>query len=159
MKNHARMNCLRFALLFTAFILSAKSGICQKYDPGIMGTVDALFDGMRAGDSSKVRSVFTYGSTMMSVPENPKDSVALKKVSIDGFVKAVGKPHSEVWNEQIYDVKISVDGPMAIVWAPYKFFLTDKFSHCGVNVFTLIQIKNEWKISSIIDTRRKDVCR
>jgi hypothetical protein len=157
MQKHARMTSLKFALLFSC-ILWATSGICQQYDPGIMQTVDLLFDGMREADSSKVRSAFLLGSTMMSVPENPKDSIALKKSSIDGFVKAVGKPHSETWDEQIYKVKISVDGPMAIVWAPYKFILGGKFSHCGVNVFTLIRIKDKWKISSITDTRRKDNC-
>jgi hypothetical protein len=156
MKKHARMNCLRFTLLFSAYFLCATSAFSQEYDPGIMGTVNALFDGMRAGDSTKVRNAFALGGTMMSVPENPKDSIALKKSSIDGFVKAVGRPHPDKWDEQIFHPKISVDGPMAIVWAPYKFYLGKTFSHCGVNVFTLIKISSGWKITSVTDTRRKE---
>jgi len=158
MKKHARMNRLRFVLTIISMFFFANSAFSQKYDPTIMSTVNALFDGMREGDSTKVRNAFALGSTMMSVPENPKDSIAIKKSSIDGFVKAVGKPHSEKWDEQIYNVNISVDGPMAIVWTPYKFFLGEKFSHCGVNVFTLIKINNAWKITSITDTRRKEGC-
>jgi hypothetical protein len=158
MKKHARLNYSRFALLVCSYLLCTSSAFSQQYDPGIMGTVNALFDGMRSGDSTKVRSAFALGATMMSVPENPKDSIALKKSSIDGFVKAVGKPHPEKWDEQIFNPKISVDDSMAIVWAPYKFFLGDKFSHCGVNVFTLIKISSGWKITSITDTRRKERC-
>ncbi|MCE7073393.1 nuclear transport factor 2 family protein [Dyadobacter sp. CY327] len=158
MKKHARMNRLRFFRMMISMFFVANSAFSQEYDPRIMSTVNALFDGMREGDSTKVRNAFALGSTMMSVPENPKDSIAIKKSSIDGFVKAVGKPHSEKWDEQIYKVNISVDGPMAIVWAPYKFFLGEKFSHCGVNVFTLIKIANTWKITSITDTRRKEGC-
>lgn len=159
MKKHTRMNWLRFTLSLVFCIFCADSAFSQQYDPGIMGTVNALFDGMRAGDSLKVRNAFALGATMMSVSENPKDSIALKKSSIDGFVKAVGTPHPEKWDEQIFDEKISVDGPMAIVWVPYKFFLGQKFSHCGVNVFTLIKIKEAWKITSVTDTRRKDICK
>ncbi|MCF2506486.1 nuclear transport factor 2 family protein [Dyadobacter sp. CY107] len=156
MKKHARMNRFRFALLVSSFLFCASSAFSQQYDPGIMGTVNALFDGMRSGDSTKVRNAFALGATMMSVPENPKDSIAVKKNLINGFVKAVGTPHPEKWDEQIFHPKISVDGPMAIVWAPYKFFLGDKFSHCGVNVFTLIKLSSGWKITSVTDTRRKE---
>ncbi|MCF0051183.1 nuclear transport factor 2 family protein [Dyadobacter sp. LJ53] len=156
MKKHARMNYPRFILFSFIYVFCPNSAFSQQYDPGIMGTVNALFDGMRAGDSTKVRNAFALGSTMMSVPENPKDSIAVKKSSVDGFVKAVGKPHPDKWDERIYGPKISVDGPMAIVWAPYKFYLGEKFSHCGVNVFTLIKISSGWKITSVTDTRRKE---
>ncbi|MCE7067726.1 nuclear transport factor 2 family protein [Dyadobacter sp. CY326] len=158
MKIAITSNHIRLSLLIFSFAFCTSSAFCQKYDPGIMQTVNTLFDGMRAGDSSMVRSAFAVGSSMMSVPQNPSDSIAMKTESINGFVKAVGKPHEQKWDEQIYDVKITVDGPMAIVWAPYKFFLGEKFSHCGVNVFTLIKISTGWKISSITDTRRKEGC-
>lgn len=146
----------KLALLCAICAFYTSSAFCQKYDPGIMQTVNTLFDGMRAGDSTKVRNAFALGAIMMSVPESPKDSIAVKKSSINGFVKAVGTPHPEKWDEQIFHPKISVDGPMAIVWAPYKFFLGDKFSHCGVNVFTLIKLSSGWKITSVTDTRRKE---
>jgi len=159
MKKHTHMNPLRLALLFSVCLFCANSAFSQQYDPGIMSTVDGLFDGMRTGDSTKVRNAFALGASMMSVPPDPQDSIALKKSSIDGFVKAVATPHSEKWDEQIFNPKISVDDSMAIVWAPYKFFLGDKLSHCGVNVFTLIKLSNVWKITSITDTRRKERCR
>ena len=121
-------------------------------------TVDKLFTGMRTGDSTAVRSVFTKTAALTSISKNAADSVVTHKGSVDGFVKAVGTPHKEQWDERIYDVKISVDGPMAVVWAPYKFYLGEKFSHCGVNVFNLIKTGAGWKINDITDTRRKDAC-
>jgi hypothetical protein len=47
---------------------------------------------------------------------------------------------------------------MASVWAPYKFYLGDKFSHCGVDVFQLMKTGDGWKIIYIVDTRRKGDC-
>lgn len=130
----------------------------QQHDPGIMRAVNLLFDGMRAGDSTMLKKAFLPTCTLTSISKNAADSVITRKSDIAGFIKAVGTPHAEKWDEQIYNVKISVDRPMAIVWAPYKFHLGEKFSHCGVNVFTLIETKAGWKISEITDTRRKDQC-
>jgi hypothetical protein len=121
-------------------------------------TVDRLFNGMKTGDSTKLRSIFTSECSLTSISKNASDSVEIHKSSIAGFVKAVGTPHKEIWDERIYDVKISIDEPMAIVWAPYKFYLGEKFSHCGVNVFTLIHTKTGWEINGITDTRRKENC-
>ena len=120
--------------------------------------VDKLFTGMRNGDSTAVRSVFTKTAALTSISKNAADSTVTHKGSVDGFVKAVGTPHKDKWDERIYDVKVSIDGPMAVVWAPYKFYLGDKFSHCGVNVFNLIKTGSGWKINDITDTRRKDAC-
>ena len=41
---------------------------------------------------------------------------------------------------------------------PYKFYVGEKFSHCGVNSFQLVKIRGEWKIQYIIDTRRRQNC-
>jgi hypothetical protein len=47
---------------------------------------------------------------------------------------------------------------MAQVWAPYDFHLDGKFSHCGVDMFTLVQGKDGWRIAAIAYTGRKDAC-
>ena len=98
-------------------------------------------------------------NSFSTISKNAKDSVIVKSDGdAEGFIRAVGTPHKEVWDERIYNVKITTDGPMAIVWAPYKFYRGETFSHCGVNVFTLIQTANGWKIKEITDTRRKENC-
>lgn len=147
------------ASLFLGLLLfRPANAFCQKYDPGIMGTINTLFDGMRAGDSTMLRKAFLPNCTLTSISKNAADSLVTHDSDIAGFIKAVGTPHREKWDEQIYDVKISVDLPMAIVWAPYKFYLGEKLSHCGVNVFTLVETKTGWKIRGITDTRRKEPC-
>ncbi|RYZ94279.1 MAG: hypothetical protein EOP47_28140, partial [Sphingobacteriaceae bacterium] len=53
---------------------------------------------------------------------------------------------------------IKIDGELASVWTPYKFYLGDKFSHCGINFFQLMKMATGWKVIYIVDTRRKDNC-
>jgi hypothetical protein len=133
--------------------------MAQNSDQEIRKVVDHLFTGMISGDSAMVRSVFLKDNSFYTIYKNAKDSVIVRSDGDAGaFIKAVGTPHNEKWDERIYDVNIKVDRPMAIVWAPYKFYLGKTFSHCGVNVFTLIQTTNGWKIKEITDTRRKTDC-
>ncbi len=158
MKITSYMHRFKFLLFVIILFFSKQIVMAQSQDAAIRASVDKLFDGMRSGDSSGVRSVFIPQSTLTSVSTNAKDSVMTHVSKTDDFVAAVGKPHTEKWDERIYDVKISVDGPMAIVWAPYKFYRGEAFSHCGVNVFTMIKTKSGWKINTITDTRRKTDC-
>jgi Putative lumazine-binding len=158
MKKSICRHYLISALLPCLLITIPNFAYSQSEDVLIRAAVDKLFNGMRSGDSSMVRSVFMPQATLTSVSVNEKDSVVIRISKADAFVEAVGKPHTEKWDERISNVKISTDDPMAIVWAPYKFFRGETFSHCGVNVFTMVKGKSGWKINAITDTRRKTTC-
>jgi hypothetical protein len=157
MKQHFayRYHTALIAAVFTFVSIAANA---QDQAAKARAVVDKMFDAMRAGDSLAFRSVVTKDCALISFSINAADSVIVHTSSIQGFIKAVGTPHKEKWDEKIYDVKVTIDEPMAIVWAPYKFYLGENFSHCGVNVFTLIHTKAGWKISGITDTRRKENC-
>jgi hypothetical protein len=77
---------------------------------------------------------------------------------LDSFLVAISKPHTEVYDERITFGAVKIDGELAMVWAPYKFYLGEKFSHCGVDSFQLVKINGEWKIQYLIDTRRRQGC-
>ena len=124
----------------------------------VKAIVDQLFVGMKTGDSSLVAKSFTADATLQSVSISADGKVKTSKNGVAGFIKAIGTPHQEMWDERIYDLRTQVDGPMATVWAPYKFYLGEKFSHCGVNAFVLVKTENGWKIAGITDTRRKENC-
>jgi hypothetical protein len=54
--------------------------------------------------------------------------------------------------ERGYRGEAKVDGPIAMVWLPYDFHLDGKWSHCGVDIFTLIKGSDGWKIASLVYT-------
>ncbi|WP_439554881.1 nuclear transport factor 2 family protein [Dyadobacter sp.] len=157
MKSHLTRS-MQNAFVFALLILTNHNVIAQDKSAEVKAVVNKMFDAMRAGDSLSLRSVVTADCALTSLSKNKADSTVAHTSNMQGFIKAVGTPHKEKWDERIYDVKVSIDEPMAIVWAPYKFYLGETFSHCGVNVFTLINTKAGWKISAITDTRRKENC-
>jgi hypothetical protein len=122
----------------------------------VMQTIQQLFDGMRKGDSTMVRSAFYKGARLLTVVT--QDATVLHEGSVDKFVEAVETPHEEVWDERISNYEVKIDGELASVWAPYTFYLGDQLLHCGVNAFQLFRSESGWKIIQITDTRRKTGC-
>jgi hypothetical protein len=144
--------------LIVIMILCIRSYAQQTDQDAIKQTINTMFDAMRKGDSTLLRSTFAKGIAFQGVANKKDGSVALETEDANAFIKAVGTPHKGVWDEQVVYKDIKIDGPLASVWAPYKFYLDKAFSHCGVDVFQLMKTKDGWKIIYIVDTRRKDNC-
>ena len=123
----------------------------------VLAPIHRLFDGMRAGDSTMVRSAFHPIARLVTTfykDEKPAHHVS----TIDDFTRAVGTPHEDVFDERIWDVAVDVRDNLASVWMKYAFFLGDDFSHCGVNSFELFVTDEGWKVMHLADTRQKENC-
>ncbi|MBK0377889.1 nuclear transport factor 2 family protein [Mucilaginibacter segetis] len=144
------LSILLIALTFPAF--------CQTDTDAIKQTINTMFDAMRKGDSTLLKSAFADGLVFQSVGTKKDGSTFLENEKPDSFINAVGTPHKDVWDERITWGSIKIDGPLASVWTPYKFYLDNKFSHCGVDFFQLMKTTEGWKIIYIVDTRRTNNC-
>ncbi len=125
-------------------------------EPEVKAVVQTLFDAMRSADSARLHTLFTDNAQLKTVQTSPR--VMLREESVEAFIRAVGAPRKEVWDERIFDVEVKIDGELAMVWAKYEFYVDTSFSHCGVNLFQLLKQNGEWKIFSVTDTRRKSPC-
>ncbi len=143
-----------FLLLFICSLLHAQTEELS----AVHETINKLFDGMRAGDSTMVRSVFDPSARLQTTFTDREGNPVLKSETIDGFAAAVGSPHDEVWDEKIWSFDAHIDGNLATVWTDYTFYAGDKMSHCGVNAFHLYRSGEGWKITQITDTRRRTDC-
>lgn len=123
-----------------------------------LAVVTRLFDAMRAGDSAAVRAVFHPQAHLSSALVGPDGTPQVRVDSLGGFVRAVGTPHAEVWDERTSGEIVQVDGPLATVWTRYGFWLGQKFSHCGVDAFTLGRTASGWRILALTDTRQRTGC-
>lgn len=152
-----RIAFIFFGLLATSF--SAQAQATSTETQAVKQTVTQFFDGMRRGDSTLVRRTLAPGAVFHGIGSKPGQPSALQTESISGFLKAVGTPHAEVWDERVQFDRVLIDANLASVWAPYEFYLGSKFSHCGYDSFQLVKLADGWKIAHIIDTRRKEKCK
>jgi hypothetical protein len=148
-------------LFILGFVLSLTSELFaqQTSTDAIKRTITTMLDAMRKGDSTLLRSVLSKDMELQSIAADKMGKVSLSTKSADGLVTQIGAPHEAVYDERIVFGGIKVDGPLASVWAPYKFYLGDTFSHCGVNFFQLARTEGGWKIIHIGYTVRTDNCK
>ena len=49
--------------------------------------------------------------------------------------------------ERGFSPEVRISGRIATVWLPYDFHVDRKWSHCGVDTFTLLKVGNQWRIA------------
>jgi hypothetical protein len=126
----------------------------QSAEAEVRMVITRLFDGMRAGDSTMVRSAFHSEARLMTVAIREEQAMLVSE-SIDNFVRMAGTPRADTLDERLGDVDIRIDGALASAWMDYRFYVGQSFSHCGVNAIQLIRTASGWKIFQITDTRRR----
>ena len=129
--------------------MSAQSGA----EADVVAVVNRVFDGMRKVDSAMVRPLFHAKARMITVDLRSERPARIEE-SIEGFIQSIGRPRTELFDEQLSNVKTMIDGSLASVWADYKFFRGTTLLHCGVDHFLLVKEGGAWKIIELADTRR-----
>ena len=143
-------------LISLTFLTKAQPSTDEKV---IAETIARLFKGMEKGDSAMVSTAFANEVTMATAFRDKNNNPGLRReYSIKEFLQAVGKPHPDIWYEEIWNLKIQIDGDFAQAWCDYGFYLGKNFSHCGVDAFQLHNGKDGWKIFHLADTQRKTGC-
>ena len=51
--------------------------------------------------------------------------------------------------ERGFRPEVRISGPLATVWLPYDFHLDGRWSHCGVDQFTLVRTAAGWRIAAM----------
>lgn len=119
----------------------------------VRAVIDQLFEGMRSGDSSLVRAVIHRDLRLMSTSDQ-NGSIQLNVGLAADFLRAIGTPHAQVWDERITNVVIHVSDGLAQAWMDYAFYLDDQLNHFGVNAVQLVKTDDGWKIIQLMDTHR-----
>ena len=86
----------------------------------------------------------------------------------DDFWEVAGRPNSywiapsmddgRTYRERYWSPVVHVRGPIAVVWAPYEFWVDGKTSHCGIDVMDFIKTDGVWHVSNSMWTVEPDAC-
>ena len=116
--------------------------------------LDQVFDAMRAGDDETLKTLL--------LPDTPLDRISpdkpVERGDSSGWIGWVSTLKPGQADEQIFDVEIHVEGPLAVAWAPFTIAIDGELKSCGVNQFTLVKHAQEWKVAYLIDTHTPDKC-
>lgn len=141
-----------------ALLILTNSLFAQHDSVLIKNPIQTFFAGMHSNDTSLINTSLDSSCYLYTIMQKRDGSTILQEESVENFLQQVVKMKGQKLEEQLLSYDIKVDGAMAIAWTPYKFYFNGQYSHCGVNVFSLIKRNGQWKIMGITDTRRKDGC-
>lgn len=124
-------------------------------EDSVKAVVNAMFTGMKNGDTALLRSCFDDAAILQTIARNKEGKTIVRNDQVSEFVSQVAKLPKGAADERIQFETVKIDGAMAIAWTPYQFYYNGQYSHQGVNMFQLVNYDGTWKIHFLIDTRRK----
>lgn len=122
----------------------------------VLGVVNRFFTALEAQDTAAFSSMCMNDARFYIVATR-NDTVRTFSRAINPFTFH----KDQILKERMRDtgVVVQVHDRIATVWAPYDIWINNKFSHCGVDVFTLLKSSRGWKIASCSYTVETEGCR
>lgn len=143
-------------LAYSLFLLAAALYIVPAHasdadEQAVLAPIHAMFAGMSARDAAAIRKPTIPGGVMVLMRDGKP-----VQMTFEDFATRVGKPGKEKIEERIHDPLVKIDNDLAVVWAPFDFYVDGKVSHCGTDLFNMVRQNGEWLIASVADTSRND---
>ncbi|SNR54402.1 nuclear transport factor 2 family protein [Lutibacter flavus] len=146
-----------FIFLICLFLISTLKSQIKNEENAIKTSIHTFFEGLQKGDTILLNSVINKNLKLQTAFLNNEGRGILRNETRKAFLTAISsKNPNDIWMEKLLSYDIKIDGNLASVWTPYKFYFNNEFSHCGVNSFQLFKNGNIWEIIYIVDTRRKN---
>jgi hypothetical protein len=139
----------------TASVLSAKMTDDETQHvadlDAVLSTFQMFLDGIRDRDKDRMLSfVLPTGGATLSRPPNTLILTLTEVVERIPFDELAG-----TLEEVIYDPEVKIDHDIAMIWAPYKFYIDGEIHHVGTNIVSLLKREGVWKISCVADNSRQ----
>lgn len=127
-------------------------------EAAVVAAAQAFLDALQAKDPLSLARTMIPTGAIHSVDMRPgRESQPIRGRTVDvDAASLAGGP--EALLERMWDPVVRIHGRIATVWAPYDFWIDQRFSHCGVDVFTLMKAEGAWRIASITYTVESEDC-
>ena len=150
------MKAIRWILVLEiGFFAAASPARAQDAKKEVLQVAQAFMDAIGAGDTAAFRSLFLPNAMIYTVREKDGQPVTASR----SFLADTFRPGTVIKEQmKATGVEVQVHGNMAQVWAPYDLWVNGTFSHCGIDVFTLLKTRQGWRIATVSYTIEKEGC-
>jgi hypothetical protein len=115
-----------------------------------LASFQSMLDGLGKRDKAAMLATVLPGASGTFI----RDGKA-RQMSVEALADAIAKPSPDTYEERISNPLVRVDHDLAVVWAPFQFFLNGKLDHCGTDIATLVLLEGRWLITTVEDNQRK----
>jgi hypothetical protein len=113
----------------------------------VLRIVQGFFDALAKHDGEALRPLCAPGSQVTAGPRPGTTPPALRQRTVEADIEWLNTNQDQLL-ERMWNPTVLIEGRIAVVWAPYDFHRNAKFSHNGIDVFTLMKLDGVWKIVS-----------
>lgn len=117
--------------------------------------INQFFDALKNQDTVLLKKVCLVEGQIWVVNQTKSPSQSYMRFIKDDL-NAFDPKTQLLETPKSFDIKIQKD--LATAWVPYTFHVNHKFSHCGVDIFTLIRKNKQWRIANITYTIETEGC-
>jgi len=123
----------------------------RKDEAAVLVPVQAMFDGMAHRDAAAIKATWLPGGVLVVVQNG-----VLSQLTVEFWANRVATSGTTHIEERIHDPEVRIDRDLAMVWAPFNFFIDGKLDLCGRDLFNLNQRNGKWQIVALAATTRTD---
>ena len=135
-----------FAIMLTTWLASAQvGGQTSGEEKAAIDVAASALTAITRGDVTALTDLMVPEAVMF--PTSTQDGVSRYRVRTRAEQRAA--PITRKITERGFRPEARVSGPLAMVWYPYDLYIDGQWSHCGVDVFTLIRTDGRWRIATM----------
>ena len=122
--------------------------VAQVERDAVLAALQAVFDALERADAELLREVLDPDIRMVFVETGADGTVRTGTSTLEELVARIEGAEAPLI-ERMWSPVVQVKGRIANVWAPYDFYVGQRFSHCGIDVATLMKVDGAWRIVAL----------
>ena len=143
-------------LAFVLLVASSSVAGAQSDSAAAVAVAQRLLDAINTRDTSIARAVLHPGAQFVAARSTPAGATP-RWTADTAFIRSLSTGQQK-YLERMWSPLVRIRGAIAEVWAPYDFYVDGKFSHCGIDTFTLFKTPAGWKIAAVSYTTEATGC-
>jgi hypothetical protein len=135
-------------LLFLVF-LSCGAGTAQAQSASdsmaVIAVADSVLVALSNGDNALLARLTIDSAVVGGVGvRNGVERLSLRTWGL--YINRAGS----TFTERGFDATARVQDRVAVVWMPYDLYVGTTWSHCGVDIFSLMKSEGRWRVAAVI---------
>jgi hypothetical protein len=135
-------------LVLASFTQSARGQASDVDGKAAIAVADSVLAALSSGDNATLARLTLDSAVVGGV--GLRDGVERQSLRTWGLY--INRTGPSTFTERGFDATARVQDRVAQVWMPYDLYIGDKWSHCGVDTFTLMKSEGRWRVAALIYT-------
>jgi hypothetical protein len=135
---------ITFVVALSGLVTSQATAQSPDQRAAAIAVADSALAAITRGDAIALSDLFVPEA--MLYPTSTREGVTTYRTRTRAEQRA-GQIKGVV--ERGFNPTAHVSGGLAMVWYPYDLYVNGAWSHCGADVFTMVKVGTEWRVTAM----------